>query len=135
MQDERPDLVQIGRIGEVDRRGGNGDDRVAVHHHERLGVRVVAVHDLAHRRAVRPVRHLVVRVGDDVEVRVGPLEVQIDHVGGVGVVDGEPSEGAPRVGGQGPGGDGERSRTGRFLRPAPPVPHRVPRSSLTATSV
>ena len=85
VQVECADGVAVRRVGEVELCRRDGEDRVAVERHERLCVRVVAIHDLAPCAALG-VRHFVVAVTDHVEMRIGPIEVKrVATIGRVGV--------------------------------------------------
>ena len=114
LEHERPHLVDVLRLGEVETCGCDGNDGGHVERHERLGVRVVTEHHRAHGSVVG-VRHLVVAVPDHVDVRVGPLEMQLlQRVARVGVGHRQPSERRPRVVGQGRRNDGDESH-GRIV--------------------
>jgi hypothetical protein len=100
------DGLEVGLLDEGDPGRGDGDHRGHVQGEQRLGMGVVAEHGVA-EEAVGGVGDLLGCVGDDVQVDIGPLEVQtVRAVGRIGVGHRDPTEAGPAFGGQRLGVDG-----------------------------
>jgi hypothetical protein len=102
-QKEHPDVVEMFPVREIRRRRGDGQDRIHIERHQRLGVGVVTVEAVAPGGPGIGVLDLVVGVADHVEVRVGPrVGKGARAVGGVRVGHRQPAERGERIRGQGP---------------------------------